>query len=563
MAFNDFRDAARLKTDFYGTKGGPAIPAGRGLRRIGPTPPRFYPLEAYQPPAIAAPGGAVNVMPPGTVAPQLPGSAPPPALRAPGGMTGVSERGFTMNGGAYTDTINTTARPYTAPTPSAPQGRIAYNPVRVKGPGIEGMGDFAPEGASRAKVAGRFGFKSLARGVGRALRVATGPVPMAVTGLSTVAGMHADATANSNGPVIGLRRGTPLFGAPGPGRSITTNVISNTDPFTGEPVSVTQSVDQGVSLPVRPPPATDNPAYYNQGRGGSAADALKEVAAPGILRLRPKKSAVAPIGASPTSPITPDETLEFNRMMVARGAVPQDITGYIDSGKDYVVGFNRDNQTRVLTRGEADTFDAAYPSRPDAQAVNNVEIIKGGVRGYGNRMTVEPRQIGKPISTADQAADMFNELRSSIDPRTRRPMSLKDASEAMQNIGVSLYQTPVAEKLGVEKNRIDAAELPIKQKQADALMRSAGASEISATTGASLLKESKKAENIKNTPAAMGEAVYANALKDFDIFVEKSSKMYDTPEEYQRAREDYASKRRRELQVVMRKEEAAKEAKKR
>lgn len=268
--------------------------------------------------------------------------------------------------------------------------------------------------------------------------------------------------------------------------NMTTNMLAGSQP-TQPPTLRTQQ-----QIATTPPTApTTKPAINAPAVATTPATAYNP-------SLRPKKSAVAAIGAPSTPLITPDETLNFNRMMTARAAVPQDLTGYIDAGRDTVTGFNRDNQTKVLTRGEADTFDAAYPSRPDAQAVNNVEMIKGGIRGYGNRMTVEPRQIGKPISTADQAADMFNELRSSIDPRTRRPMSLKDAAAAMQNIGGPLYQTPVNERLGVEKNRIDALELPIKQKHADAQMRSAGAAETSA--GASLARvKDERAQNLRNS----------------------------------------------------------------
>ena len=161
----------------------------------------------------------------------------PPAVSANG-----SAQGFTMPGGQAA--IDTTA----TPVPRAPL-QIGYNAPsapRIPGAGIEGMGDFAPAAQGVARGAG----KGLLRTVGgAAMRVAAGPEALAAAVLTPIADAQSAATANSNGPVLGLSRGDRIFGmtgGPRPGEAFSTNAISYNNPITGAPQAVTQSVNQSV-----------------------------------------------------------------------------------------------------------------------------------------------------------------------------------------------------------------------------------------------------------------------------------------------------------------------------
>ena len=229
--------------DYYGARNGVSVPGSAGLRPIGPTPARAFPLAPYQPPAPApqAPSFRGKVIPSGPTI-EMGGRSPVPALRPSGAVTGVAERGFTMGGSSPTY-IDASARP----APSAAPKQIGYRPIRVPGAGIEGMGDYAPnQGAEMSRLPkGKLpGFRGiLSKGAGvlkQGVKSLFSPVGVVTGALSAVANAQSDATAYDNllmgtgtsNTVLGASGATypRRFGASGsgltPDQSVSTNAIS-------------------------------------------------------------------------------------------------------------------------------------------------------------------------------------------------------------------------------------------------------------------------------------------------------------------------------------------------
>jgi hypothetical protein len=214
--------------DYYGTRKGVSMPGSAGVRPIGPTPARAFPLAPYQaPPVNAAPAPAAyrgKVIPSGPTI-EMGGRSPVPAVRPPAGAPAAAPRSAV--------TLEPVA-------PSAPK-QIGYRPAastaRVPGPGVEGMGDFAAnQGAevsrlSRGKLTGFRGVLNKGAGIlKQGVKSLFSPVGLTIQGLSAVAGAQSDATAYDN-LTFGVGTSAPGRFTPGEGQAFSTNAISYKDPY--------------------------------------------------------------------------------------------------------------------------------------------------------------------------------------------------------------------------------------------------------------------------------------------------------------------------------------------
>ncbi|OHD22877.1 MAG: hypothetical protein A2Y38_15870, partial [Spirochaetes bacterium GWB1_59_5] len=174
-------ETARFNPDYYVPKGGPAFPAGNGLRPIGPIPARAFPVTPYQPPPPVIditpqqqqqPAYRGRVLPSGPTI-EVGGRSPVPALRPAAGLPQVSGVAPVTPGPAVERTM---------PNPRGLRAKTAFGGAPKAAAPAAPTGGWYRAGTAAAKAKAAIG-GALARGgsgLGRTLLKSVLPVGGAV-----------------------------------------------------------------------------------------------------------------------------------------------------------------------------------------------------------------------------------------------------------------------------------------------------------------------------------------------------------------------------------------------